>query len=157
MTGEFKQWVDELAKGLNFPQNAVVMCTAIDNEETHKYNLTAHFDGGYYAVSCIMEFLVKQYLKSLDDEYADSAGDVLIDIIHEDKQRRNKSIDNWISVNDRLPEEDKRVIVCCRTKKGVQNINLAYQCNGFWHGSGSMSSVTHWQPLPEPPKERELI
>ena len=57
----------------------------------------------------------------------------------------------WIDVNERLPEEDVKVMVCCCTKKGIQNINLAYQTRGIWHGSGSMSGVTHWMPLPEPP------
>lgn len=57
---------------------------------------------------------------------------------------------NWI--NDRLPEEGVRVLVCCRTLKGVQNINLAYYANGSWHGQGSMAGVTHWMPLPELPK-----
>lgn len=59
---------------------------------------------------------------------------------------------NWIKVTNKLPPEDERVIVCCTTKKGVQNINLAYQENGVWHGNGSMAGVTHWQPLPDLPK-----
>lgn len=59
----------------------------------------------------------------------------------------------WINVIDKLPDEDVRVMVCCQTKKGVQSINLAYQTGGIWHGTGSMSSVTHWMPLPELPEE----
>lgn len=60
----------------------------------------------------------------------------------------------WINVNERLPKEDERVLVCCKTKKGVQSVNMAYQVNGMWHGNGSMASVTHWQPLPELPNDR---
>ena len=63
-----------------------------------------------------------------------------------------EDLKGWISVKDRLPEEDKRVIVCCQNKKGLQNINMAYQVKGFWHGNGSMAGVTHWQPLPELPE-----
>ena len=88
MTGEFKQWVDELAKGLNFPQNAVVMCTAIDNEETQNFDLTAHFDGEYYAVSCIMRFLIEQYLKPFNDEQASHERDIILDLIAKDEERR---------------------------------------------------------------------
>ena len=62
---------------------------------------------------------------------------------------------NWISVKDGLPEENVRVIVCAQTKKGVRNINIAYYSDGFWHGTGSMSGVIAWQPLPEPPKGDE--
>ena len=65
---------------------------------------------------------------------------------------KSTSLGGWISVKDRLPEEDKRVIVCCQNKKGLQNINMAYQVKGFWHGNGSMAGVTHWQPLPELPE-----
>ena len=57
----------------------------------------------------------------------------------------------WISVKKDLPEEDRKVLVSCETKKGIKNINMAYiDNNGCWHGLGSMSGVTAWMPLPEP-------
>ncbi len=59
----------------------------------------------------------------------------------------------WIDVNERLPLEDERVFVCCQTKKGVKSVNIAYQSEGIWHGSGSMSGVIAWMPLPELPQE----
>lgn len=55
---------------------------------------------------------------------------------------------DWISVNQGLPETNKRVLACCETKAGVQNINLAYYDGQAWHCSGSMSGVTHWMELP---------
>lgn len=63
-----------------------------------------------------------------------------------------KAMDKWISVDERLPEDDHRVLVACRTKKGVQAVNLAYYWNGTWHGQGSMAGVTHWMPLPPVPE-----
>lgn len=59
----------------------------------------------------------------------------------------------WISVKDKMPENDVRVIVCACTKKCTQSINMAYRANGSWHGNGSMANVTHWQPLPALPGE----
>ena len=56
----------------------------------------------------------------------------------------------WIPVAERLPEDDAMMIVTCRTKKGVLSVNRAYYSNGCWHGSGSMSGVIAWMPLPEP-------
>ena len=59
----------------------------------------------------------------------------------------------WIPVEERLPETDDMVLVTCKTKKGVLSVNRAYYCNGSWHGSGSMSGVIAWMPLPEPYRE----
>ena len=54
----------------------------------------------------------------------------------------------WIPVTERLPENDEMVLVSCRTAKGVNTVNRAYYMNGSWHGSGSMSGVKAWQPMP---------
>ena len=59
----------------------------------------------------------------------------------------------WIPVKERLPETDEMVLVTCWPKNGRPNINRAYYDGQFWHGSGSMSRVVAWQPLPEPSKE----
>jgi len=63
--------------------------------------------------------------------------------------------DGWIPVEERLPENERMVLVTCQTKKGIRSTNRAYYDGAFWHGSGSMSSVTAWQPLPEPHKDEE--
>lgn len=56
----------------------------------------------------------------------------------------------WIPVDEMLPEEGIMVLVSCKSKNGSENINRAYHAGGFWHGSGSMSGVLAWMPLPEP-------
>lgn len=61
-------------------------------------------------------------------------------------------VGEWIPVSERLPETDDLMLVSCRTKKGVNSVNRAYCSNGAWHGSGSMSGVVAWMPLPEPYK-----
>ena len=58
--------------------------------------------------------------------------------------------DDWISVDERLPEDDRMVLVTCQTKKGIRSVNRAYCDGAFWHGSGSMSGVIAWRPLPDP-------
>ena len=64
-----------------------------------------------------------------------------------------KKDNGWIPVEERLPEDERMVLVTCQTKKGIRSTNRAYYDGKFWHGSGSMSGVTAWQPLPEPYKE----
>ena len=65
-------------------------------------------------------------------------------------------VPKWISVKDRLPEEPGAVlVVMCGNAVGV-----AWYCNKcFETGSGLRFSagdgVSHWMPLPEPPKEEQ--
>jgi hypothetical protein len=61
----------------------------------------------------------------------------------------------WISVNDRLPE-DGEIVLVCGSRGGVYTavLNKPGQYNG-WHKLNSKShycNPTHWMPLPQPPK-----
>ena len=78
----------------------------------------------------------------------------------------------WISVNDRLPclidkrisrgnhykYNSERVLCVCKQESGKVMVKEGYY--EMWNGSsepiwkipGSIDNVTHWQPLPEPPK-----
>ena len=57
----------------------------------------------------------------------------------------------WISVKDRLPERMQLVIVC---RKGGK-VEQGYRDVGdWWKVYGTRTKyITHWMPLPEPPKE----
>lgn len=74
-------------------------------------------------------------------------------MIHSNMDDAADMNNGWIPVEERLPEDERMVLVTCQTKKGIRSTNRAYYDGTFWHGSGSMSSVTAWQPLPEPYKE----
>lgn len=58
----------------------------------------------------------------------------------------------WISVSDRLPEEDDPVIAyICE----LDCYEVAWQHNGFWFNGYDLDyAPTHWHPLPSPPPEQ---
>ena len=89
--------------------------------------------------------------------------------------RRNgnfETISKWISVKDRLPKmptihkryrhmymKSTRVLCVCVQKDGKTMVKEGY-CElwddypePIWKIPGTIDSVTHWMPLPEPPRE----
>ncbi len=58
----------------------------------------------------------------------------------------------WISVKDRLPENDDRVLVYLDSERSYTKIDTdrIYYRGGQWVRWGN--DVTHWMPLPTPPK-----
>lgn len=74
----------------------------------------------------------------------------------ESYRNRIKAGNDWIPVTERLPEQNTRVIGFMAWK-GITAIE--YQ-HGKWYSIDHLQSlpdeaVTHWMPLPEPPKESE--
>ena len=68
--------------------------------------------------------------------------------------RRRMTMAEWISVKDRLPEDQEEVLVCTRSKNGVRNIDKGYMAIDRFIHRGT-AEVTHWMPLPGFPGERE--
>ena len=64
------------------------------------------------------------------------------------------TVQEWISVKERLPEKKGAFLVCTKHDfYGTQNVAKARFCDGEWNGTGGIwSNVTHWMSLPEPPK-----
>lgn len=54
----------------------------------------------------------------------------------------------WISVEDRLPEEKTPVLVA-----NTFGVDIAFAQEGFWYTQYDECKVhvTHWMPLPDPP------
>jgi hypothetical protein len=65
----------------------------------------------------------------------------------------------WIPVAERLPEEFASTIVYRKGNFGGHFSMLRYSHALGWHfydsewGDTTVDDVTHWMPLPEPPKE----
>lgn len=74
-------------------------------------------------------------------------------------------VDRWISVNDRLPEINERVLVYIPKPDNHYNTEIAYLSEGndnypYWvlrdksqFYSTRLHYISRWMPLPEPPKD----
>lgn len=68
--------------------------------------------------------------------------------------KASKTVEGWISVEDRLPEEDRKYSeeVLCITP---YNYYIGRTISGNWtdycNRNIGIDNITHWQPLPEPP------
>lgn len=70
------------------------------------------------------------------------------------------TVQEWISVKDRLPEMHTKVL-CCGKKGGrfiAELSSWGHENHLYWtkrDGKGC-SEPTHWMPLPQPPKDDKL-
>lgn len=116
---------------------------------------------------------IKEAIRILDPE---SSKEALLPYAYDSHQRR-KVVDEacrvavdelrkrqWISVEARLPENGEYVLCWYEYfrygnyNRLFQTYGIGYQFNGHWSGEvaqGRQARVIAWQPLPEPPKERE--
>lgn len=103
---------------------------------------------------CILQDEVKMYESLKDYECTGmSPGDIktmAISALREQEERR------WIPVTERLPELGERVL-CTDGVAVFEQYRVELSCvYGIWDRFGMrspMQEVTHWMPLPEPPKE----
>lgn len=108
----------------------------IDPKEVKKHAMTLYWTLKKYEDTG----LTPEQIRQIDVLYAKKCREVA------DLQKAQR----WIPVEERLPEDEEMVMVTCQTKSGRRSVNRAWYGEGFWHGSGSMSGVIAWMPLPEP-------
>jgi len=76
------------------------------------------------------------------------------------KEKGRGDVKKWINVKDRLPECDEMVLVSFTNPAGVHVEMALTTKHGFYYiAEGAheyyeehIDNVTHWMPLPEPPK-----
>jgi hypothetical protein len=115
--------------------------------------------------------LLRETGNSLFDNTYDPNETLLLDEAADRLENQNE----WISVEDRLPEVEStakgwgnhkvqksvRVLCACKQKSGKVLVKegyyelLDYSDKPYWRIPGSIDSVTHWMPLPTPPTEKE--
>ena len=60
------------------------------------------------------------------------------------------TVQEWVSVDDRLPEDGDVVIIC--TNKNFVYAGELIGDTWFLDNDSWTATVTHWMPLPQPPK-----
>lgn len=73
------------------------------------------------------------------------------------------NVSKWISCKDKMPEDNTSVLFVYVSENGVKSVHYGYHTtirgvySGWRKTSGgweySDEEVTHWQPIPEPPKD----
>lgn len=68
----------------------------------------------------------------------------------------NKRASDWIPCSERMPEKDTSVLISAQGHRvsafydAVKGVFMLTETEGLFY---SMSAVTHWMPLPDPPEE----
>lgn len=97
---------------------------------------------------------------ALTDE--DTASDFAFYCKLADAVEEMPTINDWISVKDRPPEEkinpytqDYQEVICLFSTRFGNDVRVYKFGRGhFWNGPCEIDKyITHWMPLPEPPKE----
>jgi hypothetical protein len=63
------------------------------------------------------------------------------------------TVQKWIPVTERLPENDVDVLALLHTGDSVVVERCGETWKVRWDGTNLDRKPTHWMPLPEPPKE----
>ena len=97
----------------------------------------------------LVELLYTPFLQNKIKELSDT-GDIANYLIS-----HGVTVQEWISVKDRLPEESGMYIVTANDGHAQRVSFVLWQKkNRVWNLTGARSywRVTHWQPMPQPPK-----
>lgn len=77
--------------------------------------------------------------------------------IQEMQTKEDENMSEWIPITEQMPPEGKYVLVYGKGLYPNPNaaqiaVSEVYDGN-YWSGFGRTWKITHWMPLPEPPKE----
>ena len=81
--------------------------------------------------------------------------DLLIQDLRRENAELKARVPKWISVEDRLPEEDGYYLCCIKSSLFPDRVYIdILECDkgSFEEGHIYTDTVTHWMPLPQLPK-----
>ena len=81
--------------------------------------------------------------------------DLMIQELRRENTESKARVPKWISVDDRLPEEDGYYLCCIKSSLFPDRVYIdILECDkgSFEEGHIYTDTVTHWMPLPTPPE-----
>ena len=83
--------------------------------------------------------------------------DLMIQDLRRENAKLRARVPEWISVEDRLPEPFVSVLVNMPGEEPCPTVREGFISNdGIWQSAmfrREPGEVTHWQPMPQPPKK----
>lgn len=97
---------------------------------------------------------MSELIKKIEHALNASESNLMTDVLNDCLEALN---DEWISIDDRLPDNKSGVIAANADQVSevyfdFYRFNHAYDIEIDEHDIKFIQSITHWKPLPQPPK-----
>ena len=96
----------------------------------------------------VKEQIEKQAIEEITNELIFTKNYGTLDAVAKHLYEKGYRKQKWISVDERLPERYETVLVF---NYGMISVDFI-ATNGRWYEHIGHDGITHWMPLPEPPK-----
>jgi hypothetical protein len=117
-----------------------------------------------YKITANLPSVLMNYCNRFNSKQLESITEMIYELENSIESADVQPISQWISVKDRLPNDGERVLIYVPKTQNKyyvatfytlrDEIKFAMNIYGMsycWYAN----DVTHWQPLPEPPKDGE--
>lgn len=105
-----------------------------------------------YKITANLPSVLMNYCNRFNSKQLESITEMIYELENSIESADVQPVNQWISIDERLPQDGEEALVYAGNRgvmiglyDSVLQVWLDYECCGL--------KVTHWQPLPEPPKK----